>query len=141
MTAAQDQIIHAFESLTIDSVTRLSLLYAEGAHFKDPFNQVQGRDAIAHIFTHMFTQVDSPRFVVTTQAQQDQNLFMCWDFHFHARGSERLIRGSTHFVLNTAGLITLHRDYWDAAQELYETLPVLGPLLRWLRKKLSASQA
>jgi hypothetical protein len=32
-------------------------------------------------------------------------------------------------------LITLHRDYWDAAEELYEKLPVLGGLMRWLKKQ------
>jgi hypothetical protein len=30
-------------------------------------------------------------------------------------------------------------SYWDAAQELYENLPVLGDLMRWLRKSASAS--
>ena len=32
-----------------------------------------------------------------------------------------------------------HRDYWDAAEELYEKLPVLGALMRLLRRKLAAS--
>lgn len=29
----------------------------------------------------------------------------------------------------------MHRDYWDAAEELYEKLPVLGDLMRWLRRQ------
>jgi hypothetical protein len=33
-----------------------------------------------------------------------------------------------------------HRDYWDAAEELYETLPLLGTLLRALRSRLRAPQ-
>jgi steroid Delta-isomerase len=36
------------------------------------------------------------------------------------------------------GLVTYHRDYWDAAEELYETLPLLGQLLRFIKKKLKA---
>ena len=31
--------------------------------------------------------------------------------------------------------ITLHRDYWDAAEELYEKLPLLGTLMRWLKRR------
>ena len=27
----------------------------------------------------------------------------------------------------------MHRDYWDAAEELYEKLPLLGALMRWLK--------
>ena len=33
------------------------------------------------------------------------------------------------------GLITLHRDYWDAAEELYEKLPMIGGLMRWLKAR------
>ena len=37
-----------------------------------------------------------------------------------------------HF--DAQGRVTLHRDYWDTAEELYEKLPVLGRLMRWLRQ-------
>jgi hypothetical protein len=40
--------------------------------------------------------------------------------------------------LDAQGLITWHRDYWDAAEELYEKLPVLGGLMRWVKKRTSA---
>jgi hypothetical protein len=29
----------------------------------------------------------------------------------------------------------MHRDYWDAAEELYEKLPVLGSVMRWLKAR------
>jgi hypothetical protein len=38
-------------------------------------------------------------------------------------------------VLDEAGRITLHRDYWDAAEELYEKLPLIGGLMRWLKRR------
>jgi hypothetical protein len=28
----------------------------------------------------------------------------------------------------------VHRDYWDAAEELYEKLPLLGSLMRWWKR-------
>ena len=45
--------------------------------------------------------------------------------------------GLTHF--DAEGRVTSHRDYWDAAEELYMTLPVIGWLMRRLRGALSAS--
>jgi len=36
------------------------------------------------------------------------------------------------------GRIAMHRDYWDAAEELYEKLPLLGSLMRWLRRRANA---
>jgi hypothetical protein len=31
-----------------------------------------------------------------------------------------------------------HRDYWDVAEELYEKVPVLGGLLRTIKRRLRA---
>jgi hypothetical protein len=36
------------------------------------------------------------------------------------------------------GRVQDHRDYWDAAEELYEKLPVVGGLMRWLKKRAIA---
>ena len=47
----------------------------------------------------------------------------------------QLIRGGSHLQLSANGRIALHRDYWDAAEELYEKLPVLGVLMRWLKRR------
>jgi hypothetical protein len=38
-------------------------------------------------------------------------------------------------TFNEELLIKEHRDYWDAAEELYEKIPVLGGLMRWLKKR------
>jgi limonene-1,2-epoxide hydrolase len=127
----------AFETLTPTTLPELLALYAQDARFVDPFNDVRGADKVGAIFEHMFTQVDEPRFVVSRIIDGGNELFMRWDFTFVARGKPQHIHGATHFELSAAGLITLHRDYWDAAQELYEKLPVLGALLRWIRSKLA----
>jgi hypothetical protein len=31
--------------------------------------------------------------------------------------------------------VAVHRDYWDAAEELYEKLPLLGSLMRFLKRQ------
>jgi hypothetical protein len=49
-----------------------------------------------------------------------------------------VILGGSHLVFDTTGRVTLHRDYWDAAEELYEKLPVVGSLMRWLRRRANS---
>jgi hypothetical protein len=49
--------------------------------------------------------------------------------------TEQVIRGGSHLTLDPDGRISDHRDYWDAAEELYEKLPGLGALMRWLKRK------
>ena len=42
---------------------------------------------------------------------------------------------ASHMRFAADGRVVYHRDYWDAAEELYEKLPVLGPLMRWLKRQ------
>ncbi len=136
-----DAIVHAFEHLQRDDVQRLGSLYATDAHFKDPFNEVQGVAAIQAVFAHMFVALNEPRFVVHDIICRGDQCFLSWDFIFRfKRFSTELqtVRGSSHLKLNAQGLITLHRDYWDAAEELYEKLPVVATLMRWLKRRANS---
>lgn len=42
-----------------------------------------------------------------------------------------------HIRFDAAGMVALHCDSWDAAEELYEKLPVLEGLMRWLNSAAS----
>ena len=129
-------VINFFNHIAVDSVHRLADLYTDDAYFKDPFNEVCGIDKITPIFTHMFTQVDAPRFVVTSSVLQDDQAFLTWDFLFRMKRfstEEQCIRGATQLRFAADGRVAFHRDYWDAAEELYEKLPVLGALMRGLK--------
>ena len=136
------RLVSFFENLTPQSVVNMGSHYDARARFVDPFNDVQGLAAIEHIFQHMFVALVEPRFAVTTQVLQGQQCFLTWDFHFRFKRFQnttpQTIRGATHLVFSEAGLVTLHRDYWDAAQELYEKLPVVGGLMRWLKQKANS---
>ncbi len=134
-------IARYFESFAPTDIARLGDFYASDARFKDPFNEVQGIDAIAGVYRHMFAALDAPRFTITSRIVDGTQLFLVWEFSFRFRrfhaGLEQKVRGGSHLVLDEAGLISLHRDYWDAAEELYEKLPFLGGLMRWLKKRAS----
>ncbi|WP_310626425.1 nuclear transport factor 2 family protein [Limnohabitans sp.] len=140
--AALQRVVHFFEHLQPTDVTQMADIYTQDAQFKDPFNEVQGLDEITRIFAHMFEALDAPRFVITQQVQQGAHCFVTWDFLFAMRridaGQTQTIRGASHLVLREeAGVwrVAVHRDYWDAAEELYEKLPVVGSLMRWLKKR------
>jgi steroid Delta-isomerase len=135
-------LVHFFEQLQPQDLTRLPALYAPDARFKDPFNEVQGLPSIERIFAHMFESLDSPHFIVTERIVQNAQCFLVWDFRFRFRRFDtqtwQTVRGGTHLVFNEAGLVTLHRDYWDAAEELYEKLPGVGALMRWLKRRTNS---
>jgi hypothetical protein len=60
-----------------------------------------------------------------------------WDFSFRLKGTcaPITIHGSSHLRFNAVHQVIYHRDYWDAAEELYEKIPVLGSLMRLIKRK------
>jgi len=48
------------------------------------------------------------------------------------------IVGATHLSFDADGKVMRHRDYWDAAEELYARLPVLKWLMRGLARQAAA---
>jgi hypothetical protein len=128
-----------FETLTPARIADLGQFYAPQARFKDPFNEVQGVHEVKRIFEHMYVALEAPHFVITGSMVDGAQAFLTWDFKFTFRRFDtqnlQTIRGGTHLQYDLNGLITVHRDYWDAAEELYEKLPVLGGVMRWLKAR------
>lgn len=138
LPAPLERAILFFETISPERLADIPSIYSAQARFRDPFNDLQGQEAIAAVFSHMFEQLQDPRFAVREAFGDAGQGFVTWDFEFAARGGRlRRIHGSTHFRFDADGRIDLHRDYWDAAGELYETLPLLGAVLRWLRRRLA----
>ena len=130
-------LLNWYSTLNPNSVQDAKQFYAPTARFKDPFNDVSGIPAIEAIFKHMFATTENPRFIIAEQIVQHQQAFVTWTFEFKLKGKPYQIVGGSHLVFNDAGLVTLHRDYWDAAEELLQKLPLIGTPIRWLRSKFS----
>jgi steroid Delta-isomerase len=132
------RVVVFFEALTPSDVKRISDFYRDDARFKDPFNDVHGVAAIEHVFAHMYVALNEPRFVVRDIVAEGSQCFLTWDFLFRFKRfsptQEQCVRGGSHIVFDGNGRIALHRDYWDAAEELYEKLPLVGTLLRLLKQ-------
>ena len=135
---AVQRIVTYFEHLEPDKLQGLDAIYTQDAAFKDPFNDVSGISAIRGVYAHMFLSLQDPRFKVTGTVLQGDECFLTWNFLFRFRrldAREQTIKGCSHLCLSDDGRIRSHRDYWDAAEELYEKLPVVGALMRWLKRR------
>ena len=93
----------------------------------------------------MFKQVGEPRFVVTGKVVDADSAMLIWEFRFRGerwgKGEMQVIHGVSHLKFDASGKVNYHRDYWDAAEELYMKLPVLGMLMRGLRRALATPVA
>jgi steroid Delta-isomerase len=137
---ALDGVVRYFESITAERVEELRQLYTADAYFRDPFNEVRGIDDIVAIFHAMYGPLIDPRFKVHESIIESQRAFITWDFTFRIRRFRpkvmQTIAGSSLLRFNTEGRVEFHRDYWDAAGELYSKLPIVGGLMRMLARQM-----
>ena len=129
-TAGLERVRAYFESISPESAQRIGEFYAADAYFKDPFNDVSGRAAIRRVFAHMFETTEAPRFRIESRVAGEREAFVTWVFRFRAMRRDFEILGATHLRFDASGDVVMHRDYWDAAEELYAKLPLLGLLVR-----------
>lgn len=136
-----DGIVHFFETLEPAMVPRLGEIYTGDASFKDPFNDVRTLADIQRIFAHMFEEMHEPRFKVMQRIVDGADAFLIWDFTFRLRKFRPAqvwrIHGTSHLTLAADGRIARHRDYWDTGEELYAKLPGIGPVVRWLMRRMA----
>ena len=137
--AAAARLVEFFETLTPASLERLDDFYSPRAYFKDPFNEVRGLVELRRVFDHMYQTLEQPRFVVTERIVDGAQCFLTWDFEFRFKNFDRArlqtVRGASHLKFGADGRVYFHRDYWDAAEELYEKLPLVRGLMRWIKKR------
>lgn len=137
-TEAVDDYVRFWETLSPDSLHRLDELADPDVHFLDPFNDVRGVAAFRAVFEDMFQRVSEPRFRVTSRAHDGALCFLRWDFTFRWGSQDWFIAGVSEVRFNPSGRVVSHIDHWDAASQLYERFPVIGWVLKKLRRRLAA---
>lgn len=142
MSAAALARLKAYwEGLTQERVDALDAVYAPEVHFRDPFNDVRGIGELRRIFGHMYETLEEPRFAITETILEGDRAVLVWDFDFRIKAWKprvtQRIHGLSVVRFGADGRVTDHRDYWDAAGELYAKLPLVGPLVRYLARRMA----
>lgn len=132
----------AYENLTPSSLaSELTPLLSNSIEFKDPFNHVFKKEDAVRIFEHMFASTHEPKFnVIQAQIKHNSGLAY-WQFSFKTdqKSAMKHIYGTSLIEINDLGLVSKHIDFWDPAEHLYESVPLLGRLLKMIKKRLSAN--
>ena len=130
-------LTRCFENLTEESLEQLGLFYDENAFFKDPFNEIEGKDKIIKIFKHMFKNFENPYFVILDTIESSDGAFLTWNFFIGIKGREHKIHGSSHLKYNGENKIVYHRDYWDVGEEILLKFPLIKLIYSHFRKKMA----
>ncbi|HEY9149378.1 MAG: nuclear transport factor 2 family protein [Gammaproteobacteria bacterium] len=136
-----DALCDYFEGLGLDTLPELERYYATDTWFKDPFHETRGVEAVRTILRHTFTKLPDARFRIERRfSDTGSHAVILWNMRFTMpiTGKPACIQGATHLEFDGENKVVVHRDYWDAAEELYGQLPVLKWLMRGLARQAAA---
>lgn len=117
------------------------MIYDENVRFKDPFNEVKGIESVYKIFAHMYRNLDDPRFIIKEYIEKENIAYVKWEFLFSFKNEneQEMFEGVSRLVMNEEGRVEEHIDYWDAAENMYEKMPIIGWILRTIKRKIVRS--
>lgn len=131
-----------FSSLAPDRVeTLVPRTYADDVYFNDTLKSVHGLEALRHYLRESAEAVESCRVEIldTTRTAQGEHLVrwsMMIRFRKLRRGTDTWTVGMSHLRFDAEGRVAYQQDYWNAADGIYEHIPVLGSMIRAIKRRL-----
>jgi hypothetical protein len=136
----QDRFNRFYTSLDSDALAALPTIYAREVSFIDPVAVHYGIAAVDSYFRKLLAGCSRCDFVIRDQQFGDERAYVNWTMTF---ASPRLNAGRPIDVDGSSVLalrddrIELQRDYYDMGAMVYEQLPVLGPIVRYIRGRMA----
>lgn len=137
MTHPIERYAQFMERLNKDALPEITNYVTRDVYFRDPFNAVTGADKMQQIFAHMYETMGQVHFDILSQVPAGDAGILHWRFRGMLRGQPWSFEGMSKVNFNADGLVTSHVDYWDAARDFYEYFPVIGWVLKTIRRKIA----
>lgn len=138
MAAPVERFKETYNRLNARSLHLLAGLYSEHVVFQDPFHRVEGLDALRSYFTALYSRTESCSFVFHEELVDPGSAVLIWTMsltHPRLNGGEPIqVPGATH--IRFGDTIHYHRDYFDGGALIYEHLPVVGALVRAIKRRV-----
>lgn len=135
---AIEAYIAFWEDLQQGGLDGIAEVMDEKVRFKDPFNDVTGLSAVRDLLARAAGRFAELSVTVTDRAASEERVYLRWIYRYRLRpgSAPGEIVGMTELSFAPDGRVTAHIDHWDAASQIYERLPLLGPLLRAIRHRI-----
>ena len=140
--AALKRFADFFSDFAPGRVARLlDTTYAPDVYFNDNLKAVHGATELAKYLNESAGGVEECRVTFEDFSRnKDGDYLVRWKmlirFRKFARGRDTWTVGISHVRFTADGRVTYHQDYWDSALGVYQYIPLLGAVIRAIRRRL-----
>lgn len=139
--AAKERFRSFFSDFSPSKISELlDQTYAENVWFNDTLKTIEGREALRSYLAHSAEAVEACRVeVAEIIGNGEGDYYARWSmmiqFKRFKRGQQTHSIGMSHLRFDQDGRVVLHQDFWDASQGLFDHVPLLGAMIRWVRRQ------
>jgi limonene-1,2-epoxide hydrolase len=127
-----------FSQMDFENDSVLGEIYAENVVFTDPIHKIKGIDNLRHYFGKLNENLIEGSFLFTEESIIDNKAYLSWTMNLKLKRPKNHVKASGISVLTLKeGKIIEQRDYFDAGELFYEYIPVLGSIIRFIKKKIA----
>lgn len=130
-----------FGDFSPEKVARLlDATYAPGVWFNDTLKTWRNREELRTYLKHSAAAVHDCRVQILDEVGTEAgDYYLRWTMVIRFRrfkpSEETRSIGMTHLRFDSQGLVRLHQDYWDSSAGVFEHIPLLGALLRAIKRR------
>ena len=115
--------------------------YAKDAEFSDPIGTHHGVASIKRYYAGLYESVSTISFEFTSVLGNADDYSVVWVMHLSAKrlngGKPISVPGVSHLRFQHNGdKVVYHRDYFDMGCFIYEHVPLLGSIIRMIKRRL-----
>lgn len=129
----------AYSDLSVMDMSRLDEIYAEDLLFKDPIHEIRGLQCMQDYMAELMENVHECRFEFLDQLMSDNAAYIKWNMHYRhnmlSSGKLLTLRGISQ--IHYSDRVHYHEDVYDVGAMLYEHVPMVGGVTRWLKGRLA----
>lgn len=129
-----------YAEFSVDTLSGLDAVYTQDVEFRDPVHILHGCLALKSYLRRMGGNLLQYRMRYLEEQINVDNAWFCWELDFahrHLKGGQVItVRGMTRVRFTSR--IYSHEDCYDMGALLYEQIPLLGGVVRMLKRRLGA---
>ena len=133
-----EKLKETYNQMGKENLDLLGRVYSDNVIFQDPFHRIDGLANLKRYFENMYSKLNSIQFDYLSVIKSDNSAVLTWKMTFShqsiKKGRAISIAGATHLKFDEK--IFYHYDYFDSSAMLFEHLPIIGTMLKWIRKQV-----
>lgn len=132
--------LETYQKLNADNLFLLAEIYTPEIHFIDPAHELRGLAEVEAYFLRLYANLTHINFNFFHPHRSVSEGYVQWQMTFShpqiLRGKHIVVPGTTFIKFDKRDKVFFHRDYFDLGAMLYQHLPLLGPTVKMINRRL-----